>query len=176
MGKQLKNAMLGASIFYIVQGIIMIVWPDAACLVACYIMGAVGILYGLAEVVNYIRTRDYAQPEGGLIAGVFSVLIGLLFLIKTEVIVTVLIAALGVFVVADSVIKVIYAMQLKNAGVKPWKVYLIAACVLLALGVFMLIDPFKSVKFMIISAGVFLILDGLFNLWMILQVKNHINA
>ena len=175
MGKKVRSAMVAVSVFYVILGVIMIVWPDVACNIACYIMGAAGILYGVVEIVNYIRTRDLTQPTGSLLTGIFSFLIGLLFILKAKTIVTVMIAALGIFVVADSVIKLVYTLELKGTGVKPWKVYTIITCVLLLLGVFMLVDPFNSAKFMIICAGVFLLLDGLFNFWMVLQVKNNLN-
>lgn len=174
VGKKMKNTLLLVSAIYLVLGVIMIVWPDSARQVACYILGAAGIVYGLIELLNYWRSKAYAEPQGGLFVGVLSFLFGLLIILKAKTVMMILIAALGILIIADSVVKLIYTIQLKGAGVAPWKAYVIGACVALLLGAFMLFDPLGSSRVMIVIGGVFLILDGLYNAWIVLQVEKNI--
>lgn len=174
MRKEIRNSMIGLTLFYVVLGIIMIAWPEQACRIACYVLGAALMLFGLFQLFEYLQTRKAEFMEGSLFIGVFSILIGLLVILRASVVVSVLIAIMGILVIGDSIIKLGYSRQLRKMDAPGWKISMISACALLVIGAFMLFDPFESAKTMIVFAGIFLLLDALGNLFTIIQAAKYL--
>lgn len=145
MRNEIKNTMLFLSALYVILGITMIAWPDAACRIACYILGATLFVYGAVQSFRYFHTNGKELLGGSLFIGMFLILTGILIVIRAEVVVSVLIAVMGMFVIVDSVIKFIFARELRALAAPGWKIQMISVIVLFVLGVFMLIynDPKK---------------------------------
>ncbi|MDO5112167.1 MAG: DUF308 domain-containing protein [Clostridia bacterium] len=176
MKNGMRNSLLGISAFYILLGLVMIIWPDASRSIACYALGAMTALYGVIRLFVYFTSPERELMGGDLLLGIIAGLLGLLIILRANAIMTILVALLGIFVITDSVVKIFYCLQLKRAGLSGWKGYLTGMCVLLAVGVFMLFDPFSSANAMIICAGVFLFLDGVCNLWTVIQANKYLKS
>ncbi len=163
MRKELRNTMLILAALYILVGILMVAWPDIACKIACYMLGGALFVFGIVQTLRYFQAVRNEFLGGNMFVGLFLILIGLLVVIRAKAVVSVLVALMGVLVVADSIIKFVFARELRKANAPGWKAQMIAVLVLFLLGLFMLIDPFESVQAMIVCAGIFLLLDGIGN-------------
>lgn len=174
MRKEIRSSMIGLTIFYIALGLVMIIWPEQACKIACYALGAALMIFGLFRIFEYLQTRGAELVGGNLFVGIFSILTGLLIILRASVVVSILVAIMGILVIGDSIVKLSYSRMLRKMDAAGWKIGFISACVMLVLGVFMLFDPFESAKTMIVFAGIFLLLDAAGNLFTIIQASRYL--
>ena len=94
-------------------------------------------------------------------------------MIKVAIVVALLAAIIGVGVIVDSVLRLQIALNLRHVGGKYWVMLLVTALVTLGFGILLLFNPFTAVKVATIVAGVFLLIDGGFTLFGVLQAQNN---
>jgi uncharacterized membrane protein HdeD (DUF308 family) len=174
MKKPLQKALLTTSILYIVIGLLLIIWPDVARQIIIYAIGAAALLYGGYRIVDFFVRKEHlnGSVQLGVALGIACVLLGLFLIFKANAVVALLAAIIGVAVIIDSVLRLQIALNLRHAGMKNWMVLLVTALVTLAFGVLLLFNPFTVVKAATIIAGVFLLVDGIFTLWSVLQADS----
>ena len=174
MTKPFQKAMLITSIVYLVIGLILIIWPDAARQILIYAIGAAALLYGGFRIVDFFVRKEHlsGKVQLGVALGIGCLLIGLFLMLKVSLVVTLLAAIIGVAVIVDSVLRLQIALNLRHTGGKYWLVLLITSLVTLAFGILLLFNPFTAVKVATIVAGVFLLIDGGFTLWGVLQSQH----
>ncbi len=175
MKKELRNTMLILAALYMIMGLVMMIWPESACRIACYVLGAGLFTFGVYQTISYFSQKNAEIIGGSLFIGVITMLIGILVVLRADVVVTVLVALLGIFVVADSIIKFVFTREMRKAEVPGWKVQMISVLVLFLLGLFMLFDPFGSAKAMVICAGAFLLFDGIGNIVTVITVNKFLH-
>lgn len=160
------NKYLGlASLFYIVAGIILILWPDVAVKIVCYIISAILIIYGLIRVIIYLRsdnTRRYFQYD--LVVGIVAVAFGLFIVFKPVLFISLLPFAIGLCILFDSIIKLQNALDLKRIGLSYWYVPLGITIVTAVLGLILIINPFGATVTLVRCMGIFFIIDGIANI------------
>ena len=160
------NKYLGlVSIFYILAGIILIIWPDIAVKIVCYIISAVLLIYGLIRILIYLRsdnTRRYFQFD--LVVGIITIAFGLFILFKPVLFVSLLPFAIGLCILFDSIIKFQNAFDLKHAGLLYWQIPLAISIITAILGLMLVINPFGATVTLVRCMGIFFIVDGLANI------------
>lgn len=160
------NKYLGiVSIFYIAAGIVLIVWPDIAVKIVCYIFSAILLIYGLIRIFIYLRsdnTRRYFQFD--LVAGIISFAFGLFILFKPVLFISLLPFAIGLCILFDSIIKFQNALDLKHAGMIYWQIPLSISIITTVLGFMLVINPFGATVTLVRCMGIFFIADGAANI------------
>lgn len=176
MTKPFQKAMLITSIVYLVVGLVLIIWPDAARQIVIYAIGAAALAYGGYRIVDFFVRKEHLSGtvQLGVALGIGCLLVGLFLIFKVDLILTLLAAVIGVAVIIDSVLRLQIALNLRHAGGRYWLVLLITALVTLGFGILLLFNPFTAVKVATIVAGVLLLIDGGFTLWGLLQVKRGV--
>ena len=76
----------------------------------------------------------------------------------------VLTVVFGLFLIVDSIGRLGQALDLKAVGYGRWWVYLLTSLVSIALGAFVLCNPFQTVEAMVMALGVILVLEAVMNL------------
>lgn len=176
MTKPFQKAMLITSIVYLVVGLVLIIWPDAARQIIIYAIGAAALLYGIYRIIDFFVRKEHLSGtiQVGVALGIGCILVGLFLIFKVNLIVTLLAAVIGVAVIIDSVLRLQIALNLRHVGGQSWLVLLITSLVTLGFGILLLFNPFTAVKVATIIAGVLLLIDGGFTLWGLFQVKSSI--
>ncbi len=150
------NKYLGlVSIFYILAGIILIIWPDIAVKIVCYIISAVLLIYGLIRILIYLRsdnTRRYFQFD--LVVGIITIAFGLFILFKPVLFVSLLPFAIGLCILFDSIIKFQNAFDLKHAGLLYWQIPLAISIITAILGLMLVINPFGATVTLVRCMGI----------------------
>lgn len=174
MSKPFQKAMLITSIVYIVIGLLLIIWPDAARQIVIYAIGAAALLYGGYRIVDFFVRKEHLSGtiQIGVALGIACLLLGLFLIFKVNVVVALLAAIIGVSVIVDSVLRLQLSLNLRHAGARNWLFLLVTALVTLAFGILLLFNPFTAIRAATIIAGVFLLFDGGFTLWGILQTDS----
>lgn len=165
------TAMRVAKVGYIVMSLILcalgvcfLVRPDLLAGILAVILGIALLVFGAVKLVGYF-SRDLFRLafQYDLELGVLSVVLGILLLLRPVESLSVLLAALGVAVLADALFKVRIARDARRFGIRPWWVILALALVSGALGVLLLLWPWRSAQVLTALLGVGLLATGALN-------------
>lgn len=174
MSKSFHKTMMIVSIVYVIVGLLLIIWPDAARQIIIYAIGAAALLYGGYRIVDFFVRKEHLDGsiQIGVALGIGCLLVGLFLIVKANVVLALLAAIIGVAIVVDSILRLQIALNLRYSGGSSWLILLITALVTLAFGILLLFNPFSAIKVATIIAGVSLVLDGGFTLWGLIQSEN----
>ena len=59
MTKPFQKAMLITSIIYLVVGLVLIIWPDAARQIIIYAIGAAALIYGVYRIIDFFVRKEH---------------------------------------------------------------------------------------------------------------------
>lgn len=169
MNTKFRNIFLGLSLLCILAGLVLIIWPRQAAKALCIALGCILVLLGLMRMMRCWKGDSLGQLDGGAAGGMLMLIAGMLTMIRSDVIMAMIIPLLGLGLAVDGFVKLQLAFSIKRLGSSAWKRDAIAAIVIMAIGVFLLFDPFAGKKAMPIVTGVILILNGLINGWMYIE-------
>ena len=174
MTKSFQKAMIISSVIYLVIGLVLIIWPDAARQIIIYAIGAAALLYGGYRIVDFFVRKEHLDGtiQVGVALGIACLLLGLFLIFKASVVLALLAAIIGVAIIVDSILRLQIALNLRLVGVNNWLILLITSLVTLAFGILLLFNPFTAIKVATIIAGVSLVIDGGFTLWGVLQTES----
>lgn len=167
MLKQIKNGLIPTSLLYIVLGVFLVGWPDASIRLCCYALGALLILFGGVQIRRYLRERDifFLISYASLIGGIICCAAGLFLLLSPDTAISLFPILFGLFVVFDSVGRFSSALELHRVGYGRWWNFLLLSLLSIALGLFMIFNPFGTVTAMVTAVGVILLIEGFLNLF-----------
>ncbi|MBQ3865769.1 MAG: DUF308 domain-containing protein [Clostridia bacterium] len=159
-----KIWVLTAALVGIVLGILMIANAAGFLAVACYVLGTILALFGLAEIVMvFVRSRSAANVSR-IVPGVLSLAVGLAFLFQREELLTIVWFFFGLAILIDSVYKLEHAFAMKAAGVPFWWVSLCTAIASMVLAAVVMMRPMEAGAAMVVLAGAMILVNGLFDL------------
>ena len=125
------------SVATVILGILLIVWPNEVIRIIAYVMGAVLVVKGAYQVINYFVVKGQNDFfNNNLLGGVISVLIGVTLLILGEEIAHVFRIVIGIFLIYESLVRINTSIKLHAANINAWKYVLILALMMLIVGVF----------------------------------------
>ena len=100
-----------------------------------------------------------------LALGVFTLIFGLILLLRSARVVAFMPAILGVFVLVDGVFKLQTAVDAKRFGLSNWWLILLGSLICALFGLLLIIDPFSGNSVLKTFVGLSLAIDGLQNLF-----------
>ena len=111
MLKGIRNSIILTSLLYIVLGVVLIVFPEVSLGLACILIGAVTLIYGVVRIVAFVRDGGEASGRFDLFVGVLLAALGIFLLVCPQVIVSLIPIALGIYIIVDSVSAVKKALE-----------------------------------------------------------------
>ena len=161
LGWDLKKSAWSAvaeSILIMIFGILLVVWPDITIVVIANILGAIFIVSGIYQIINYFVVKGQNDFfNNGLLSGVVALLIGIAAIVIGENIASIFRIIIGIWMIYESLVRVNTAIKLHSAGIKVWSYILIIAIMMLALGIFITFNSGAIVQligWMMILTGV----------------------
>ena len=140
LGWDLKKSAWSAvaeSILIMIFGILLVAWPDITIVVIANILGAIFIVSGIYQIINYFVVKGQNDFfNNGLLSGVVALLIGIAAIVIGEDIANIFRIIIGIWMIYESLVRVNTAIKLHSAGIKVWSYILIIAIMMLALGIF----------------------------------------
>ena len=165
MIKELKKNMILLAVFYLILGIILVLFPEGSGYAICYLIGGLTIIYGIFHLVLYQRTKTpFVTYRYDLVQGIIGLAIGIYVMIVPEILIETLPVVLGVVVMIDSIVKIQNAWDLKRMGYDRWWLVMIGALVTLVFGLLMVFYPFTVYLSVIVFVGISLIVNGVSDL------------
>lgn len=150
---KLKWEKLVAAIVAIVLGIVFVADPNGSGDAVCKVAGVAMIVLAAAMLIRYF-TSAQLFPEN-LIFSAVLLLLGIFFIAKSGVVMTVLGLFFGIFLVIDGASKIRDGIDAAKAKMQGWWIWFILALLTIVLGILVMFG--ESVMTLL---GVSLIVDG----------------
>lgn len=146
------------SLMILIFGILLVVWPNITVVVIANILGAIFIISGTYQIINYFIVKGQNDFfNNGLLFGVISVLVGIAAIVIGEDIANVFRIIIGIWMIYESLVRVNTAIKLQSTGIKTWSYILIIALMMLALGIFVTFNSgaiMQLIGWMMILTGI----------------------
>lgn len=172
--KKISNALL-RSIFAILLGFVLVLWPETAIIYLVITIGILFILPGVFSVLHYF-TRDKSETASKPmfpVEGAGSILFGAWLVITPAFFVNIIMYILGALLVIAGIQQIVSLTQARKLNLVPWGFYLIPFVVLVT-GVTILTYPFAAAANTFVIFGVASIFYGAAELLAWYKFKNSL--
>lgn len=177
---RLRAAKLGyiiISIALCVLGVVPIAIPEYSAVLLCRIGGIIMILFGVVKILGYCSKDLYRLAfQHDLAFGILLIVLGAVMIFRTDPMITILCTILGVYVLADALLKIQIAIDSKAFGIRKWWLILSMAILTGITGFLLIFRPSESTRIIMILFGITLLAEGILNLITILtavQIMRH---
>lgn len=178
---RLRVAKLGyiiISIALCVLGVILITVPDFSAALLCSIGGIIMILFGGVKILGYCSKDLYRLAfQHDLACGILLIALGAVMIFRTNPMITILCMILGIYVLADGLLKIQIAIDSKAFGIRKWWLILAIAILTGIAGFLLIFRPSESTRMIMTLFGITLLAEGILNLITILTavkiIRHH---
>ena len=166
--KGIKNMYNLLTVCLILVGLILLLAPGIALNTVCTVFGIYLIVYGVVKVIGYFAKDVYQLAfQFDFAMGIISCLIGVVMLFRSRQFMETLIIGMGLFILADALLRVQTAFDAKRIGVKQWWLILIMSLVTAVIGTLLFLKPYNGTEGVMILIGLNLVIDGILNLFVV---------
>lgn len=162
---QFEKKNIFSSILLIIFAIFLIAQPVNMTKTLIIIIGTVLVVDGIIDIVNYLAAdREYRMFSLGIFEGIIELLAGTLFLLNYEALIVVFPIILGIVIIAKNMFKMQLSLNLKQLGYSNWMYVLLISLIVILLGVVIIINPFDSLKVLVMTAGIIILVSEIINI------------
>ena len=149
-----------------VVGLFLLLFTGLGIRQEIVIIGALCILVGGAKMLGYFSNDLYRLAfQFDFAAGLFLLIIGILFLIVGNRNPQAISITIGIYVFLDGLLKLQTALDARKFGVPKWFIMLLTAVLVVLVGIVALLAPYLDEIPQFVLLAVSLIVDGLVNIW-----------
>ncbi len=161
--RNFRYSTLLVSILCMGLGALVLLKPDNTMKVLTYGFGGVLVLAGIIQVVAYLMgERKGLLPKLMLLAGIMSAVVGVWMLFtKPDGVRKLAMIVLGVVLLYHGFMDIKYGFDIKGCQAKGAAMAVFFGVATCAVGVLMLVDPFKSEGALLTVAGLGFLFDGI---------------
>ena len=172
LNNRIKAAKIGyvmISVLLCVMGIVLIAVPDFSVTLLCRLGGGIMMLFGLVKIIGYCSKDLYRLAfQFDLAFGILFMALGIILIIRTDVMVNLICIVMGICVLADALLKIQISIDSKTFGIQKWWLILAMAILTGVAGFLLVFRPSESIQVIVILLGISLITEGVLNLITIL--------
>lgn len=169
---RIRTAKLGyilLSIAMCVLGVTAAAVPNISAIWFCRVGGILMLLFGCVKIIGYCANDLYCLAfQHDLAFGILLIALGFVMILRTDPMIVILCTILGMFILADALLKVQIAIDSKKFGLGKWWMILFSAIVTGIIGFLLIYRPSESAAVLTVLLGLALITEGVMNLTMIL--------
>ena len=146
-------------------GALLLAMPDLSLTVFSEMVGVAMIAFGVIRIIGYLSKDLYRLAfQYDLAFGGLLVVLGIMVLLRPEVMTRTLFIAIGLSFLTDGLLKIQISLDARSFGIPQWWLILGIAVLSSAAGLTMIFAPAESARFLTMFLGISLILDGALNL------------
>lgn len=164
MLKSIRNSLVLSAVLYTALGVILLLFPGTALQWACALIGLVTLGYGLVRAFGYWKGGGSYAQRFDLFLSIALLALGIFLLVTPRFLVSIIPAALGLYILVDSISAVKTALDMKALGFEKWWISLSAACLLAIFGAVMVLRPFATLETLVVFIGLGFVFDGVYTL------------
>ena len=169
--KKLKTNVVISAALCILLGIVLVVWPGLSMQIVCTAIGAVLLIGGGVRLAAYFTAKDgsvYSQMN--LIMGIILAVVGIWILLQPDKVLAIIPIIVGIVIALHGVNNLQQAITLCKEQYDKWWVALILGLLTVGFGVLLIFKPFAALDTAVRLIGVFLIYDGVSDIWIVSRV------
>ena len=170
--KKIKTNVIASALLCIALGVVLVVWPDMSVQIACMAIGAVLILNGISRLINFIFKRDGSLfSQMNLVMGIIITVIGVWIILQPAKVVAMIPILVGIIIIIHGINNLQQAVSLCQSRYDKWWIALILGLLTVGFGVLLIFNPFEAVETLVMFIGLFLIYDGVSDIWIVSRVS-----
>ena len=128
--------------------------------------GVILVINGLMHIISYFSIKnDFRAFSFELVQGIVSIIIGFVFIMRTQEASMLLPLILGAWIIIESIMKFQLAFNLRDVPNSHWVMMLVFSIITAALGIVILLNPFSTTIAITTLGGVLLLLTEVINLF-----------
>ncbi len=175
--KKMKLEYVLQAIVMIIIGIVLIVWTQASLDMMARALAVLLFVIGVIFIGTYLFKKQHTSFDSGqLIFGVIITAIGCWIFLNPGAFTDFIPKLFGVFILLSGVKNLMQTFSLIKYQYGYWWLSLIFAIITVILGGFLLFNPTSAKEIAVTVIGVFLVYDGISNLWTLSRVAKYADA
>lgn len=171
--KKIKTNVIVSALICVIIGVVLVAWPGMSVHVVCMTIGAVLVISGISRLLIFILNRDGSLfSQMNLITGIIITLIGAWILFQPDTIIAMIPILVGIIIIIHGINNLQQAVTLFHNHYDKWWVALLLGIITIGFGVLLIFNPFEAVNTLVMFIGLFLIYDGLSDIWIVSRVTS----
>ena len=167
--KLAKYGYIVISILMCTLGIVSIAKKDFPVMALTTLGGVLLILFGIVKILGYVSKDLYRLAfQHDLAFGILLMALGIILILRTDYMIHIICTVLGIFVLADGMMKIQISIEAKAFGIKLWWLILSTALITAIIGFILALRPYSNTRIAMIIVGITLITEGILNIVTIL--------
>ena len=151
------------SLLFIFTGIFLLLKPETAINIVCYVLGVILVLWGVVSVIQFFSDKNSTSYLSlSFIFGAFVFIFGIIILIKPSIIASIVPLLLGVWMVINGVTKLSYSLSIYKASKNILSV--VGSILIVIFGITLIFNPFEGAKGLTQIIGIALIVYSVLDL------------
>lgn len=151
------------SLIFIVTGVFLLVKPETAINVVCYVLGIILVLWGVVSIIQFFSDKNSTNYLSlNFIFGAFVFIFGIIILIKPTIVASIVPLLLGVWMVINGVTKLSYALSIYKETKNLLSI--IGSIFIIVFGITLIFNPFEGAKGLVQIIGIALIVYSVLDL------------
>ncbi|MBQ9302924.1 HdeD family acid-resistance protein [Butyrivibrio sp.] len=172
--KKMKLNYVIEAIVMIAIGAVLIFWTEASLLIMARALAILLVLAGVIFVFSYFLHKERSiVMSGGFAMGVIIAAIGVWIFLKPDTFTDFIPKLFGVFILLSGLMNLGQTISLVSYRYSLWWISLILAVGTIGMGAFLLFNPKDAKEIAVTIIGIFLVYDGITNLWTISRVSKY---
>ena len=172
--KKMKANYVVEALIMIAIGAVLIFWTEASLLIMARALAILVFLAGVVLVVSYFFHKDKTIVLSGSFAmGIIIAATGVWIFLKPDTFTDFIPKLFGVFILISGLMNLGQTISLVSYKYSLWWISLILALGTIGMGAFLLFNPKDAKEIAVMIIGIFLVYDGLTNLWTISRVSKY---
>lgn len=161
--KEIKSILI--SILLIALAVFLMMKPLEIVSTLIKVIGMCVLICGAFDFLNYFfKKEDDVLFNYGLFRGIMEITVGILFVFKYNLLITLFPSLLGLMIVFINIFKLQTSLDFKEVENSNYLTGVIISALSIILGIIILINPFGAVETVVIISGVVLLVSELVNI------------
>lgn len=171
--KKISNAVIVLSVFGILLGIILAVYPDTSLTALGIVIASYLIISGIVLIILDIKAWRMYIPFDGMLLGILNIILGILLMRSPDSIAVYIGVVMGVWIIFSGFGGIRTGAALRWTGA-PSGFMIVMGIVDIIVGSLVLYSPVLSSLSLTIGAGVVLIIHSVINIIYMILIKKNI--
>ena len=167
--KAAKYGYIILSVLICALGITLIAVPDFSVSMLCWIGGVLLIAFGCVKILGYLSKDLYRLAfQYDLAFGILLIVLGIILIWRTDAMIHLIGVLLGIFILADSLLKIQIALDSRTFGIRSWWLIMVEAVITAVLGFLLLFRHYEGTEAIMMLLGASFLGDGILSLTTVL--------
>lgn len=172
--RKMKANAVVSSLLCVALGLVLVIWPGMSMQIVCTAIGVVLILTGIMKIIEYFAVKDGSLYEQtNLIMGIIFTVVGVWIAVKPDKVLAIIPIIVGIIIALHGARNLQQAVTLCKGKYDKWWIALILGLLTVGFGVLLICKPFAALDTVVMLIGIFLIYDGVSNIWIVSRVYKN---